>query len=71
MLDNNNLPKEKFKMITVRLAQARRLYNSDLATREVNRTNQLKWARSIRILGDKWLYARTLDCKSLAQSKAN
>ena len=58
-------------MITVRLAQARRLYNSDLATREVNRTNQLKWARSIRILGDKWLYARTLDCKSLAQSKAN
>jgi len=52
-------------MITTRLAQARRLFNSDLAPREVNRANQLKWARSIRILGDKWLYARTLDCKQL------
>ena len=39
-------------MITVRLAQARRLFNSDLAPREINRANQLKWARSIRMLGD-------------------
>lgn len=60
-------------MITTRLAQARRLYNSDLAPREINRANQLKWARSIRILGDKWLYARILDCKSLSlhQPKSN
>lgn len=58
-------------MNTTRLAQARRLYNSDLAPREVNRANQRKWARSIRILGDKWLYARTLDCKSLALNKSN
>jgi len=58
-------------MNTTRLAQARRLYNSDFASREVNRANQRKWARSIRILGDKWLYARTLDCKSLTQFKAN
>ena len=55
-------------MITTRLAQARRLFNSDLAPREVNRANQRKWARSLRILGDKWLYARTLDCKSLSLS---
>jgi len=55
-------------MNTVRLAQARRLYNSDLAPREVNRANQLKWARSIRILGDKWLFAHTLTVEHLAYS---
>ena len=55
-------------MITVRLAQARRLYNSDLASREVNRANQLKWTRSIRMLGDKWLFARTLTPEHLAYS---
>ena len=56
-------------MITTRLAQARRLYNSDLAPREINRANQLKWARSIRILGDKWLYARTYSLSCLSQNK--
>ena len=56
-------------MNTTRLAQARRLYNSDLAPREVNRANQRKWARSIRILGDKWLFARTLTLSSLAATK--
>jgi hypothetical protein len=55
-------------MITVRLAQARRLYNSDLTSREVNRANQLKWARSIRMLGDKWLFARTLTVEHLTFS---
>ena len=58
-------------MITVRLAQARRLFNSDLAPREINRANQLKWARSIRMLGDKWLFARTLDIQSLTLTKSN
>lgn len=56
-------------MITTRLAQARRLYNSDLAPREVNRANQLKWARSIRILGDKWVYARTYELSHFSLSK--
>jgi hypothetical protein len=55
-------------MNTTRLAQARRLYNSDLAPREVNRANQLKWTRSIRMLGDKWLYARTLTPEYLSLS---
>ena len=58
-------------MNTVRLTQARRLYNSDLTSREVNRANQLKWARSIRILGDKWLFAHTLTLSSLTANKTH
>lgn len=56
-------------MITARLAQARRLFNSDLAPREINRANQLKWARSIRRLGDKWVYARTYELSHFSLSK--
>ena len=44
-------------MNTTRLAQARRLFDSPFTSREVNRANQLKWVRSIRLLGDKWLLA--------------
>ena len=44
-------------MNTTRLAQARRLFDSPLTSREVNRANQRKWVRSIRLLGDKWLLA--------------
>lgn len=53
-------------MNTTRLAQVRRLYNSDLASREVNRANQRKWVRSIRMLGVNWLYARTYDLSALS-----
>ena len=58
-------------MNTIRLAQARRLFNSEHASREINRANQLKWARSLRILGDKWLFARSLDLQSLTLTKSN
>ena len=44
-------------MNTTRLAQARRLFDSPLTSREVNRANQRKWVRSIRFLGAKWLLA--------------
>lgn len=56
-------------MNTTRLAQARRLFNSPFASREINRSNQRKWARSIRLLGHKWLYARTLDLQTLSLTK--
>ena len=44
-------------MNTTRLTQARRLFDSPFTSRRVNRDNQLKWVRSIRLLGDKWLLA--------------
>lgn len=47
-------------MNTTRLAQARRLFDSPFTSREVNRANQLKWVRSIRLLGGKWLLATPL-----------
>jgi hypothetical protein len=36
---------------------ARRLWNADHAPTVVNRNNQLKWARAVHRLGDKWLLA--------------
>jgi len=58
-------------MDTTRLIQVRRLFNSPFAPRELNRANQRKWARSIRLLGDRWLYAHTFDCKSLSLNKSH
>ena len=47
-------------MNPTRLCQARRLFNADTTTREINRANQRKWVRSLRILGDRWLLARNV-----------
>lgn len=40
------------------LSMARRLWNVPYVPGEVNRRNQLKWARSAYWLGDKWLLAK-------------
>lgn len=40
------------------LSMARRLWNYDVASRELNRRNQLLWARAVHRLGDKWLLAK-------------
>jgi hypothetical protein len=45
-------------MKTTLLKRARKLWNSDLATPEMNRMNQLKWAQAVQRLGDKWLLAQ-------------
>jgi hypothetical protein len=44
-------------MKTKALRMARRLYNSPFVSRELNRANQLKWARAVRALGPKWKLA--------------
>lgn len=44
-------------MNTKLLKMARRLWDTDYAPTEINRRNQLKWARSVHRLGDKWLLA--------------
>ncbi|MFT8251809.1 hypothetical protein [Salmonella enterica] len=44
-------------MNTTRLKQARRLFNNDMAPPSTVRHNIRQWARSLRALGDKWLYA--------------
>jgi len=42
------------------LKRSRILWNSDLASPALNRTNQLKWARAVQSLGDKWLLAQLI-----------
>lgn len=46
-------------MNTSLLRYVRRTYNNPMAPTSTNRHNQRALARSIRMLGDKWLLART------------
>ena len=48
-------------MKTKMLKMARRLFNVDYVPREINRANQLKWARSVKMLGDNWLLAKYVE----------
>lgn len=50
-------------MKTKLLRMARRLWSSDITPREVNRVNQIKWAKSVARLGDKWLLAKHIERK--------
>jgi hypothetical protein len=45
------------------LRHVRQLWNSSLVTREINRANQRKWIRQVRILGDRWLLAKYVERK--------
>lgn len=45
-------------MNTIRLSQARRLFNNDMVPPRTVRHNIRQWARSLRLLGDKWHYAK-------------
>ena len=47
-------------MKTEMLKMARRLFNVDYMPREINRANQLKWARSVKMLGSNWLLAKNV-----------
>jgi hypothetical protein len=43
---------------TKMLKLARSLWSCPDVPREINRANALKWVRSVRMLGDRWLLAR-------------
>ena len=47
-------------MKTQALRHVRKLWNVPYAPREINRANQRKWVRSVRMLGDRWLLAQTV-----------
>jgi hypothetical protein len=47
------------------LKRSRILWNSDLASPNLNRLNQLKWARAVQQLGDKWLLAQIVSKKAV------
>lgn len=48
-------------MNTKLLKIARRLWDSPFVSRELNRRNQLHWARAAHRLGDKWLLAKYVE----------
>ena len=50
-------------MKTHMLKRARTLFNVDYMPPEINRANQRKWVRSVRLLGDKWLLATHIQRK--------
>lgn len=45
------------------LRKVRTMWNVEYATREQNRYNQLMWVKSVRMLGDKWLLASSVERK--------
>lgn len=53
-------------MKTKMLIKARELFSVDYVPQEINRANQRKWIRSIRMLGDKWLLAKQIERKQNA-----
>jgi hypothetical protein len=57
-------------MKTNMLKRARELWNVSNVPREINRSNQRKWIRGLRILGDKWLYAQHMEKPNAIQSRA-
>lgn len=50
-------------MKTHMLKRARTLFNVDYMPPEINRANQRKWVRSVRLLGDNWLLAQHIKRK--------
>lgn len=51
-------------MNTKLLSMARRLWGAEHVPTEINRVNQLKWARAVHRLGDKWLLATYVQKKT-------
>jgi hypothetical protein len=54
-------------MKTKLLKMARRLWSNELYPREMNRLNQLKWARAVDRLGDEWIALKRVERKDRAQ----
>lgn len=55
-------------MNATRLRQARRLFNNPLAPDDTVRHNIRAWVRSLRHLGDKWLFAKPINMQRPQQS---
>jgi hypothetical protein len=48
-------------MNTTALRRVRRLFNNDMIPAAHNRSYQRQWVRMIRLLGDNWLLANTIE----------
>jgi hypothetical protein len=50
-------------MNTTLLTKARSLWNNPEVSRELNRANMRKWAKSVKMLGSNWLLAVPVEKK--------
>lgn len=48
-------------MNTRMLKHVREMWNTPYVPQQINRANQRKWVRSVRMLGDKWLLAKPVE----------
>jgi len=48
------------------LRHVRQMWNVDHVSQEINRANQRKWVKAVRLLGDKWLLAQHNERKTHA-----
>jgi hypothetical protein len=53
-------------MNTKMLKHVRTLFNTEGVDKRINRHNQRQWVKSIRYLGDKWLLAKHIQRKDVA-----
>lgn len=53
-------------MKTKLLKMARRIWNNDMVPKELNRKNQVKWAKAVAALGDKWVVIKQIERKTHA-----
>lgn len=45
------------------LKQVREMWNVEDVSREINRSNQRKWVKAVRMLGNKWLLSKPIERK--------
>jgi len=57
-------------MKTTLLKTTRKLWSSEFVPQNINRSNQLKWARAVYKLGDKWLLVNPVQRSGPACSHA-
>lgn len=67
MTDNTLYRETVNKMNTKLLKHTRELFKSYDVPEHVRRSYRLKWVRSIRHLGDKWLFAKPITRKENTQ----
>lgn len=56
-------------MNTKVLRRVRQMFNAPWLPREYNRSHQLKWVRSVRHLGDRWLLAKPQEGPNIRDTK--
>lgn len=56
---------KEIKMSIKLKRQAIKLWNNPLAPRAINEHNRRAWLRSVQLLGDKWLVAKSLTLNDL------